>query len=80
MFTPKMARIGYILYLKLTTLLYQASFCTDLTILNPKILIITQFSNMYIVYMCIFSTEISIIFNCDGVVATNHNICTFVVL
>ena len=38
-----MARIGYILDLKLNTKLYQESFHTGLTILNPKILIITHF-------------------------------------
>ena len=37
----------------------------------------------FLKYTCIiyiFSTEIIIIFNCDGVTATQHNICTFVVL
>ena len=33
---------------------------------------------IYIIY--IFSTEIIIIFNCDGVSATKQNICNFVVL
>ena len=33
---------------------------------------------IYIIY--IFSSFIIIIFNCDGVVATQHNICTFVVV
>jgi hypothetical protein len=42
-FTPKMARIVYILDLKLTTSLYQASFRTDLAILNPMVLITTHF-------------------------------------
>jgi hypothetical protein len=37
-----MPRFGHILDLKLTTSLYQASFHTDLTILNTKILIITN--------------------------------------
>jgi len=51
-FTPQMPRNGYILDLKLTTSLYQSSFHTDLTILNPKILIITQFLNyIYITYI-----------------------------
>ena len=34
----------------------------------------------FLKYTCIiyiFSTEIIIIFNCDGVAATQHNICTF---
>ena len=34
----------------------------------------------YIYISYIFSTEIKIIFNCDGVAATQHNICNFVVL
>ena len=34
----------------------------------------------YIYIACIFSTEFIIIFNCDGVAATQHNICNFVVL
>jgi len=38
-----MAKIGYILDLKLTTSLHEASFHTDLTILKPKILINTHF-------------------------------------
>ena len=39
---PKMARIGYILDLKPTSL-YQALFRAELTILNPKVLIIAHF-------------------------------------
>jgi len=38
-----MATIGYILDLKLARSQYQASFRTDLMILNPKILIIMHF-------------------------------------
>jgi hypothetical protein len=34
----------------------------------------------YIYIPYIFSTEVIIIFNCDVVAATQHNICTFVVL
>jgi len=34
----------------------------------------------YICIIYIFSTEIIISFNCDRVTATQHNICTFVVL
>ena len=34
----------------------------------------------YICITSIFSAEILIIFNCDAVAATQHNICTFVVL
>jgi len=46
-----MARIGYILDLKLTTSLYQASFLTDLAILNPKILIITHFKTIFVLFI-----------------------------
>jgi hypothetical protein len=74
-----MARIGCIFDLNLTTSVYQASFRTDLTISKYEDFNHYAFLNcIYIIY--IFLTEVIIIFNCDVVAATQHNICTFVVL
>jgi len=73
-----MDRIDYILDLKLTTSLLSIIPHRPNNFKSEDFNHYPFLNYIYIIYK--FSTDIIIIFNCDVVAATQHNICTFVVL